>query len=156
MKIKLTESQLKRLLNESDTTEVWHKNLEYKKPNMLHKVTGKPFTGWSIRYWDETKKTYSGKDKTGAVTKYELSDKEVKNNPVYSKKYFNNGKQNGQSLGFAKNGNIVSDGEFKNGKAVGRHKFYTENGKLYAYRDYDTNGVGGEVVKVKDNEETVK
>ena len=153
MKIKLTESQLKRLLNESDTNEVWHKNLEYKKPNMLH--NDKLFTGWSITYWDETKETYSGKDKTGAVTKYELSDKEVKNNPVYSKKYFENGKQHGDVLGFAKNGTIVSDGKFENGKAIGRHSFYTDNGKLYAYRDY-TNGVGGDVIKVKDNEETVK
>ena len=138
--------KLLSILSESTTNEVWHKNLEYKKPNMLHNK--KPFTGVAVKYYDE-------KTKVGDYGKQIHSEEDVKKNQPYSITPYKDGKQHGDVLGFAKNGKTVSDGEFKDGKGVGRHKFYTDNGKLYAYRDY-TNGVGGEVVKVGDSEETVK
>jgi len=138
--------KLVNILKESISNEVWHKNLVYKKPNMLH--NGKPFTGVAVTYYDE-------KTKIGDYGQQIHNEEDVKKNQPYSKMSYKNGKQHGDVLGFAKNGKIVSEGKFENGKGVGRHSFYTDNGKLYAYRDY-TNGVGGEVVKVKDNEETVK
>jgi len=138
--------KLVNILKESISNEVWHKNLEYKKPNMLH--NGKPFTGVAVVYYDE-------KTKIGPYSEKINTEKEVKKNPPYSKMSYKNGKQHGDVLGFAKNGTIVSDGKFENGKGIGRHKFYTDNGKLYAYRDY-INGEGGDVVRVEDSEETVK
>ncbi len=138
--------KLLNILSESTTNEVWHKNLEYKKPNMLH--NNKPFTGVAVKYYDE-------KTKVGDYGQQIHSEEDVKKNQLYSKMSYKNGKQHGDVLGFAKNGKTVSDGKFENGKGVGRHSYYTDNGKLYAYRDYN-NGVGGEVIKVKDNEETVK
>ncbi len=138
--------KLLTILSESTTNEVWHKNLKYEKPNMLY--NDKPFTGVAVKYYDE-------KTKVGDYGKQIHSEEDVKKNQPYSRTPYKDGKQHGNVLGFAKNGKTVSDGEFKNGKGVGRHSFYTDNGKLYAYRDY-TNGVGGEVIKVEGNGETVK
>ena len=65
--------KLLSILSESTTNEVWHKNLEYKKPNMLY--NGKPFTGVAVKYYDE-------KTKVGDYGKQIHSEEDVKKKPT--------------------------------------------------------------------------
>lgn len=150
-KIIITENEKNRIINlykkdflilENTTNRVWHKNLIYKKPDMLY--NDKPFTGIKVEYFDETTET---KDKSGLISSYKLSDKEVKNNPVRNEVEYKNGKKDGMSKGYTRDGKIASEGSFKNDEPIGVHNYYREDGsgELYAYQDYDK---GGKLVKV--------
>jgi len=152
-KIIITENEKNRIISlykkdflilENTTNRVWHKNLEYKKPDMLYK--NKPFTGTEVKYFDETKET-ENKDFPGLTSSYKLSDEEVKNNPVYSETQYKNGKKDGVSKGYTKNGDVAYKGDYKNGNPIGVHNYYLEDGsgELHAYQDYDK---GGKLVKV--------